>query len=413
MPKKKNPRTPQYCRHRSTGNAYVRIDGQWFNLGKHGTPESYAEYDRLIAEWLSQGRHLPTAIDDGGHGPTVIEVIARFWRHAKQYYRYPDGSPTAEVENLRLALRPLRTMYGRTPADEIGPLALKAVRQRMIDDGLSRNYINKHIRRIKMMFRWAASEELVPATVHHGLQAVAGLKRGRTGARETEPVKPVPDEHVDAVRPYVSRQVWAIVELQRLTGMRSGEVVIMRGSDLDMDGRLWVYRPMSHKTEHYGHERAIEIGPRAQEVIRPFLKPDLEAFLFSPVDAETERRAELHTKRKTPMSYGNRPGTNRKRKPKRTPRERYTADSLCRAIARACDKADVRAKERKNLPADSERIIPRWHPHQLRHNYATQIRKEFGVEAARILLGHRSTAVTELYAEVDRGRVRDIVARVG
>ena len=63
-------------------------------------------------------------------------------------------------------------------------------------------------------------------------------------------------------------------------------------------------------------------------------------------------------------------------------------------------------------PGD-ERIIPRWHPHQLRHNYATRIRKEFGVEAARILLGHRSTAVTELYAEVDRGRVRDIVARVG
>ena len=218
---------------------------------------------------------------------------------------------------------------------------------------------------------------------------------------------------MDAVRPYVSRQVWAIVELQRLTGMRSGEVVIMRGSDLDMGSGLWLYRPTTHKTEHYGHERAIEIGPRAQEVIRPFLKRDLEAFLFSPVDAETERRAELHTKRKTPMSYGNRPGTNRKRKPKRTPRERYTADSLCRAIARACDVADEKAKEHKGLPLDSERIVPRWHPHQLRHNYATRIRKEFGVEAARILLGHRSTAVTELYAEVDRGRVRDIVARVG
>ena len=98
------------------------------------------------------------------------------------------------------------------------------------------------------MFKWAASEELVPSAVFHSLQTVAGLKRGRTDAQETEPVKPVPDEHVDAVRPYVSRQVWAIVELQRLTGMRSGEIVIMRGCDLDTTGKLWLYRLESHKT---------------------------------------------------------------------------------------------------------------------------------------------------------------------
>ncbi len=412
MPRTRDARTPQYCRHRSTGNAYVRIDGQWFNLGKHGTPKSHAEYDRLISEWLANGRRVRVVETEIDSRLTISEVIAAYWKYAQTYY-VKDGHPTSEQATLKCALRPLRHMYARTPADEFGPLALKAVRQRMIDDGYSRKYLNAQISRIKLIFRWAASEELVPATVHHGLQAVAGLKRGRTGARETEPVKPVPDEHVDAIRPYVSRQVWAIVELQRLTGMRSGEVVIMRGCDLDMTGKLWLYRPASHKTEHHGHERVVEIGPKAQAVIRPFLKPDLEAPLFSPADAEAERRAKMHAKRKIPLKYGNRPGTNRKRKPMRTPKDRYIPTSYCRAIARACGQADFAAKEQKRLPPDSERIIPRWHPHQLRHNFATAVRKQFGIEIARILLGHRSAAITEIYAEVDRTKAREIMAKIG
>ncbi len=170
--------------------------------------------------------------------------------------------------------------------------------------------------------------------------------------------------------------LWAIVELQRLTGMRSGEVVIMRGCDLDMSGKLWLYRLESHKTQHHGHERVVEIGPRAQEIIRPFLKPDLEAPLFSPADAEIERRAKLHARRKTPLSCGNRPGTNRKCKPRRVPKERYTSDSYRRAVTQACDLADLATKKRQNLPADSERVVPRWHPHQLRHSYGTWVRKE-------------------------------------
>ena len=47
------------------------------------------------------------------------------------------------------------------------------------------------------------------------------------------------------IRPYVSRQVWAIVQLQCLTGMRPGEVLTIRSCDLDTTGKLWLYRPAS------------------------------------------------------------------------------------------------------------------------------------------------------------------------
>ncbi len=53
------------------------------------------------------------------------------------------------------------------------------------------------------------------------------------------------------------------------------------------------------------------------------------------------------------------------------------------------------------------------HPHQLRHNAATELRKEFGLEAARVILGHRSAAITEVYAEMDRQKAIDAMMKVG
>ena len=161
--------------------------------------------------------------------------------------------------------------------------------------------------------------------------------------------------------------------------------------------RVWLYRPASHKTEHRGHERVIELVNRSQSIIRPFLTHDLGAYVLSPADAEATRRAALHAKRETPMSCGNVPGSNRRRKPQQTPKDRYTPDSYRRAVTRACELAGV----------------PAWFPHQLRHNYATMIRRQYGIETARILLGHHSVACAELYAEVDRTKARAVVAKIG
>src|SRR4029077_10445827 len=139
-------------------------------------------------------------------------------------------------------------------------------------------------------------------------------RRGRADVRESEPVKPVPDAFVDAIKPHVSRQVWAMVELQRLTGMRPGEVCMMRSCDLDTSGRVWAYTPESHKTEHHGRERRIYLGPKAQEALRPWLRPELTAYLFSPTEAEAERRAVQREDRETRVQPSQR--NRRRRKPR-------------------------------------------------------------------------------------------------
>ena len=135
----------------------------------------------------------------------------------------------------------------------------------MSDAGLSRTVVNRLHRPVVRFFGWAAENELVTARRSTtGSRRSPGLRKGRTEARESEPVRPVPDAFVDAIEPHVARQVWAMVELQRLTGMRPGEVCIMRAADLDTSGRVWDYIPERHKTEHHGRERRIYLGPKVR-----------------------------------------------------------------------------------------------------------------------------------------------------
>ena len=423
-------RIPKLCQHKSSGQAVVRLGGRDGYLGSWGTPRAKTEYDRVIAEWLAGGRHA-----DAVNDLTVAELLAAFWDHAEVYYRDGDGKPTNELRNLRDAMGPLRRLYGRTAAAQFGPLALKAVRQAMIEAGLCRTSINRRVNRLKHIFKWGVENELIPASIYHGLQALAGLRAGRSEARESAPVRPVPDALVEAVLACASRQVGAMIRLQRLTGMRPGEVCSMRGIDLDTTGKLWLYRPARHKTAYLGHERMIFLGPRAQEIIRPFLKPDLTAHLFCPAEVERERRQIQHARRRTPLSCGNIPGSNVKRKPRKKPGNCYSVTAYARAVRDACDRAfplpehlkpERFDQRRETLKAWRLRLTPkqtveikahrkahRWHPNQLRHSAATTLRKTYGLEPAQVILGHKALTVTQVYAEKNIATAMKIMAEVG
>ena len=107
---------------------------------------------------------MPTSV----HGcRTVNELILTYWRFANRHYRKPDVSPTSETTCIKGALKPLRRLYGPSDANNFSPLALKAVRQAMIDADLCRNTINSNVGRIKRMFKWAVENELArPGPAH-------------------------------------------------------------------------------------------------------------------------------------------------------------------------------------------------------------------------------------------------------
>jgi integrase len=415
MPKLSLTSTPSYRKHRATGQAVVTLNGRSHYLGRYGTAASKAEYNRLISEWLAGGRQLLTQDDD----LSINELILAYVRHAVTHYRNPNGQPTRQLELVKLAMRPLKDLYGHTEAAHFGPLALKAVRQRMIDQRtLCRLTINEHISKIKRMFAWAVENELVPSSVFHGLQAIKGLQAGRTEAKDHPPVRPVPQAFIDAALPFCPPHVQSMIRLQLVTGMRPGEVCLMRPIDIEMTGRIWIYRPGSdqgqhgaHKTAYLGKEREIYLGPQAQAIIKPMLPLNAAAYVFGPQESERLRHCEQRQNRKTPVQPSQR--NRHKRNPKRTPRDHYDTHSYRRAIKRCCELADRQHHcEHPDMRAD-ETLIPTWHPNQLRHNAATKLRKEFGVELARIILGHATAFTTEIYAEADRDQAMQVIARVG
>ena len=172
--------------------------------------------------------------------------------------------------------------------DSFGPLKLKTVRDYMIDEqDLCRNEINKRIGRIKRFFRWAVSEELLPSSVIHSLDAVKGLRKNKSRARESAKVKPVAEKVVEALFPFLPPQLIAMINVQRLTGMRPGEVVLLREADMDRSSQpgVWVYFPDRHKKDWLDEPRAVAIGPQAQEILNPYFDRPADAYFFSPTEA--------------------------------------------------------------------------------------------------------------------------------
>lgn len=255
-------RTPKYRKQvgEHGARAFVQLGATRHYLGAYGSPESRTEYARRLAEWEASGRQSAVKTE----ALTIEGLEARFWTWAQGYFAGGNRHTTSELETYKAALRPLDELYADTPAAEFGPKRLKVVREAMIKLGWSRGYTNKQVGRIKRVFKWGVSEELVPAGIFHGLQAVSGLRIGRTDAVESPPVEPVADELVDAVLPFLSDTVRAMVEVQRLSGMRSCEVCLLRADRLDMsDESVWVFTPETHKNAWRGRQRKIHLGPRA------------------------------------------------------------------------------------------------------------------------------------------------------
>ena len=398
MSNSKQPKVPSYRHHKPSGLAVVTLDGRDHYLGKHGSPESRARYDRLIAEYLASGRRLPGKSLASRY--TVGELCEDFLGHAERTYLLKDGSQSREVENVRTALKPLVSLFLDVQAEEFGPKSLILYRDGLVASGLARRTVNQRTSIVRRAFRWATQEERVSPSVLHGLEAVEGLKKGRSGARETDPVQPVPDEDIEAVLPGLPPPVRAMVELQLLTAARPGEVVKMRPCDIDMSGEVWLYRPPEHKNSWREQERVIPIGPNGQAIIHEFLRPGYqERFLFSPTIAEIRRRERARAARKTPLwpSHVRAQKLKRKARPKRAPRDHYDTVTYARAIRRACKRAKV----------------PVWSPGRLRHNAATRARIQFGLEYASALLGHRQVETTQIYSDINQARAIEVAARVG
>lgn len=364
---------PPYCHHKSSGQAYVNLDGKEHYLGKHGTPESLQRYSVLIAEHSSgavieRGRPVTVAT-----GLTIAELALAYIKHAKTYY-VKNGKLTDEVGCIKSAVNDLVILYGDLPANDFGPIALKAVRQKMtepkqkrigrtkktIEVRWTRRYINMSINRIRRMFKWAVSNELVDDRVLTRLQAVESLLAGRTEAREHTPRHSIDLDVIAKIKTKVPARTADLIDLWLLTGARPGELVKLTGEMIDRKRYkhrgVWIAELKDHKTVHRGKQRFIVFNSEAQAILLRYTKAD-PAERFFPIN-------------------------------------RATASD---AIKRAC----------------LELEIPVITAHWLRHTAATRIRDEHGLDAAQAMLGHSGADVTQIYAELNIEKAIDAACNAG
>ncbi|MEX0718272.1 MAG: site-specific integrase [Planctomycetaceae bacterium] len=377
-------RPPRYLRHTAQNLGYVRSNGKFVYFpGPHGSLESRAAYDQWIETWRRER-------EPGRFHATVADLALEYLEYAEVYYR-KHGEQT-RVQNVRAALRLLLEAHRHTPICELEVHVLAEWRNSLIGKldrrckrkhrEISRSYINKVSKIILRMFRWARQKNRITAVQLHDLQQLEMLQANRSGAPEAPKVGEVSDADVDAVLPHLAPQVAAMVELQRCTGARPGEICIMRPCDLTTrtDG-VMVYRPARWKTEHLdledGVERLIFLGPRSQEILRLWLDRDPDEACFQPREVAAWRREQRRAARKSKVQPSQ--IDRRKARPKRSPGKQYSENSYAQAIKRACLKAK----------------IPPWTPNQLRKRAATVIQDMHDLDTAAAVLGHRNPTTTK------------------
>jgi hypothetical protein len=200
--------------------------------GEHRGKESTAEYDRICNVLRSNAGRLPET-KNGALDLTIAELVLRYMEdHASSCYRDPaTREPTTELGCLKFAFKPLNRLFGQLPMVEFDSLKLETLQQAMATGSwltekerrkrqktgqrltMARTTINRHVERIKRLFRWGCAKKLVPADLRVNLEAVASLKQGRSAARETDVVAPVEVHVVEKTLPHMTPVVADTVRL--------------------------------------------------------------------------------------------------------------------------------------------------------------------------------------------------------
>jgi integrase len=343
-------------------------------LGPAGSPGAKGRYAEVCAQLSSAGVVL-----DRRRDLTVTE-LADWWQgYAARGYRPTSREPV----QFRYPLAELVARHGPEPAASFSPRKLRDLRLHF-GTLWARKVVNRQINRLRTVFRCAVEEELVPGTVHAALRAVRPVPPNTPGFRETPPARAVREADVRAALPLLPPAPRAMLELQWLTGMRSGEVRVLRTADVERRAPdLWVYRPGQHKNLWRGHRRDVPLGPAAVAVLSPWLLPgDPGAFVFSP--------------RRSLAMQGRAGRTRPVGEAGRRRGDCYEQSSYTRAVRRACRKAGVD-----------------FHPYLCRHAYKKRGLAAGNQLAVQSAMGQRSATAFDGYDGLDLDAACELARRIG
>jgi integrase len=429
---------PEIRHHISSGRARIRLNGKTHWLGQYGSPESIQRYHQLVAVYLenkltcsNQGvilsplvkpvgsvpdtlgkpphqlrqerpsrgaavapvavpkiapvaaqtasRPVPSGVAGKGSRPiTVGDLITRFSAWSERYYRDAEGAETREHGNFLHVLQPLKKMFGATPAAEFGPSRLIEFREELIRRQLARRTINRMIGRVRMVFRWSVSRELIDVATLSRLQTLEPLAVNRGGKETSGARGSVPWEVVEKTLPFLPPLIQSFVTVAFFSGCRVGELSRLTTAMVDRsDSSVWIASLDRHKTRHHGKSRKIYFGPQAQQHLLQWLTPeDPDQVIFSPLRSDERQQ---------------------KRTGKRLPGQVYSRNGLNQCLKRAIKRAGVAS----------------WSLAQLRYSAAVRITNSCDLETTRQVLGHSSLSMSQHYAQDADQAAREAAKTIG
>lgn len=399
------------AKHYTFGGSLYEYKGRWYwkvklptadrrqTISLHRTGELSTKSEAVAKEFAQ--RLWDVELKKAGGIAPPIATVGELKEKYRAWLVEERGEKSWHVQEADCALGLLDC--DSLPIEDFGAMRFRQARDKMIGKSLSVKTVNARAGIIRRMFEWAAGREYVRPDVPYGLKLVENVNGKTAGIKPSKSRDDVSIEAVRATLPYLSSILQAAVRVQLYCGMRPSETLTMRPCDIDTSGDIWIYAPQNHKNtwrgEKYG--RVVGICKAAQSILIPIIAGrKQEDYIFKPADAVSEFREAQRKKRTTPLTSGNRSGTNCKGTYKFG--ERYTDDGYRQAVKRAVIKLnEARA-------ASKEKKFKAWTPYQLRHTIATLIRAEAGDKGLSIVqayLGQRSFNVAELYAKIDKGLI--------
>lgn len=370
-------------------------------LGKE-SDVSKRQAKAIYDNWLQSEWNVKAHVQNPDSDPArfTAKMLAEAYREYALKTFTKHGRITSHVVNVNYAMDDMENAWGNRPLVEIEAHELVNLRDGIIfnADGEPRalSTVNGRLSIVKAALVWGSTEKnLFPASKALELCMVKPLRVGRCAALAPTEVRPVALGVVQATQAKMPAVLRDMTEVGRVSGMRPGELCIMRACDLDMrDKKVWIYTPSEHKTEHKGKERKVAIGPKAQAVIGQYLNRPTTAYLFSPREAHAQRLELRRSARKTPLY----PSHDQRRtyEPSGAVGDCYCTETYRRAIHYACKLAKVED----------------WNPNQLRHLWGTEVREKFNLEAAAAGMGN-TVEVAEVYAERSMATAKNVARKVG
>ena len=392
---------PEPQLHRSKGLLRLRVDGREFWLGKPGTRTADERRAEILAAWGANGGSLPADFNLNTTKPK--KVVPKIAKEITAGVTVGDlveitlseiggGKTPEELRNISRwwILRKVADVlqpYFRTPAADFGPRLLGDAIRLMANTPMkngrglpTKKYCREVAAEIKRIFGEAVAREQVPP---ERLVALNALKKLPTeNARDSVERDPIGIEIVEDTCAVLPPVVADLLRFILLTGCRPSEATSSTPSVIDTTVTPWVLRPKTHKTKKKGHDRIIQIGPKARAILTRWLSGKGEnELVFSRNDLQRATTSNMITLQTL-----------------KSDRQEFSRDDFKRFLKRAIAKQGV----------------PHWSPYQLRHAGLTAIREVGGRDAAQAQAGHTDGAVTERYTRKTlENAASEIVERIG